>query len=480
MEMKNLEKAMDIYARLVTGEDVTRSGANSSLYEDYYGNAEVYEILRVMLKKLNLNIYEYKESLFLSPGDGNRVFGYTNEEMKRAMGLRVNRELYLAYFIIYEILLAFYSDSASYQFKEYIRLENGEFVTATADTALYQRLNNNESYEDGKTVVKSWVGSVDSSFPSLHLSTEKPEAVATKVTIGTQLKSMINNNRTTITAFERSDSTPPSNATDATDYANSDENVVFKIWKDGTTVYWWSDADIIYLPSDCSFLFCSLNSKDIEIDLSAFDFSKVTKMTGMFASYDNIGDINNKGNNTTKITKITFPSNIDTLEVTDMSGLFYGCANLKTLDLTGFNTANVSSMQAMFKNCSKLEEIKLDPTKFTDDSLTSVFRMFDNCNALKQIDFRGFKGGKLENAQSWFAQCKKLEYIDLSNFNDGSKITNLNYTFQNLGSENTNGCAIFSNKWKQLTLIILIQHQELNSIYMASHIVLVMLLVTLI
>ena len=109
MEMKNLEKAMDIYARLVTGEDVGRSGANASLYEDYYGNAEVYEILSVMLKKLNLHIYEYKESLFLSPGDGNRVFGYTNEEMKRAMGLRYNRELYLAYFIIYEILLLFYS-----------------------------------------------------------------------------------------------------------------------------------------------------------------------------------------------------------------------------------------------------------------------------------------------------------------------------------------------------------------------------------
>lgn len=143
MEMKNLEKAMDIYAKLVTGEEVARSGANASLYEDYYGNAEIYEILGVLLKKLNLHIYEYKESLFLSPGDGNRVFGYTNEELKRAMGLRYNRELYLAYFIIYEILLAFYSDSASYQFKEYIRIENVvEEVTKslsvfTKDIAVY-------------------------------------------------------------------------------------------------------------------------------------------------------------------------------------------------------------------------------------------------------------------------------------------------------------------------------------------------------
>ncbi len=124
MEMKNLEKAMDIYAKLVTGEDIKRGGVNGSLYDDYYGNAEVYEIVGILLKKLNLNIYEYKESLFLSAGEGNRIFGYTNEELKKSMGLRYNRELYLCYFIIYEVLLSFYSDSASYQFKEYIRMED--------------------------------------------------------------------------------------------------------------------------------------------------------------------------------------------------------------------------------------------------------------------------------------------------------------------------------------------------------------------
>ena len=325
---------------------------------------------------------------------------------------------------------------------EYIRLENGEFATATADTALYQRLSNNESYDDDKTIIKSWIGGVDNNFPSLHLSTEKPEAVATKVTIDkTALKNQLTSD---ITSFTKSDSVPPSTAVSAKDTSCSDETVDVKIWKDGTTVYWWSDADIIYLPWDCSFLFMGLNTKNIEIDLSAFDFSKVTTMKGMFASTT---AIDGKGNDRTKISKITFPSNIDTSNVTNMEGLFWGCKELITLDLTGFDTTKVTSMNYMFRACSKLEEIMLDPTKFTDDSLTSVYRMFDECNALKQIDFRGFKGEKLVNAQSWFAQCKKLEYIDLSNFNDGSKITNLNYTFQNLGSEYSKGCAIFSNKW---------------------------------
>lgn len=143
MEMKNLEKAVDIYAKLITGEEIKRGGANENLYEDYYGNAEVYEIVGIMLKKLNLSIYEYKESLFLSAGEGNRIFGYTNEELKRALGIRYNRELYLCYFIIYQILLTFYTDSASYQFKEYVKLETViEEVTKalsvfTKDIAVY-------------------------------------------------------------------------------------------------------------------------------------------------------------------------------------------------------------------------------------------------------------------------------------------------------------------------------------------------------
>lgn len=151
MEMKNLEKAIDIYAKLITGEDIRRGGVNGSLYDDYYGNAEVYEIVGVMLKKLNLCLYEYKESLFLSAGEGNRVFGYTNEELKKYIGVRYNRELYLCYFIIYEILLAFYTDSASYQFKEYIRIENimedvGKALSVfTKDIAVYSQ---QQEYEE--------------------------------------------------------------------------------------------------------------------------------------------------------------------------------------------------------------------------------------------------------------------------------------------------------------------------------------------
>ena len=124
MDSRNLDKAIEIYARLIQGETIAKaSRENSALYEDYYGNAEVYEIVGNLLKKLNLSIYEYNEALYITPGEGNRVFGYTNDDMKRILGLRLNKELFQCYFLKYVILLYFYKDSGSYQFREFIKPE---------------------------------------------------------------------------------------------------------------------------------------------------------------------------------------------------------------------------------------------------------------------------------------------------------------------------------------------------------------------
>ena len=125
MDERNLDKALEIYSALITGKDVSQSSKDTKdLYEAFYGNSEVYDIVTRLLKKLGLRLCEYNDSIFITAGEGNRVFGYTNDELKRVMGLRLNKELYLVYFIIYTALLYFYKDSASYQTKDYVRLED--------------------------------------------------------------------------------------------------------------------------------------------------------------------------------------------------------------------------------------------------------------------------------------------------------------------------------------------------------------------
>lgn len=124
MENRNLEKALDIASALFMGETVGGRGSNAMLYEEYSHNPEVYDILMRILGKLDISLYEYNNSLFISPGSNNRVFGFSNEELKRLMGLRLNRELFLVYFIIYNIITGFYKDSAGSTYLEYLRLED--------------------------------------------------------------------------------------------------------------------------------------------------------------------------------------------------------------------------------------------------------------------------------------------------------------------------------------------------------------------
>lgn len=49
MENRNLEKALDIVSKLITGEELTERGDNSSLYQEYNNNAEIYDIVHMSL-----------------------------------------------------------------------------------------------------------------------------------------------------------------------------------------------------------------------------------------------------------------------------------------------------------------------------------------------------------------------------------------------------------------------------------------------
>ncbi len=134
MEEKVLSKAMDIFSMLMSGEEIAKNRpATSELYQIYYSNAEVYDLVTKLLARLNMSVYEYNETLFVTAGEGNKVFGYTNDDLKRIMGLRKNRELYLVYFIMYQALLFFYTDSATYQVRDYLRLE--ELLDAVSHAA---------------------------------------------------------------------------------------------------------------------------------------------------------------------------------------------------------------------------------------------------------------------------------------------------------------------------------------------------------
>ena len=64
-----------------------------------------------------------------------------------------------------------------------------------------------------------------------------------------------------------------------------------------------------------------------------------------------------------------------------MEGMFQLCTILKYVDLSNFNTSNVSNMEYMFNKCKKLKEIK-GMTNFNTANLKSTFAMFQLCTEL--------------------------------------------------------------------------------------------------
>ena len=53
-------------------------------------------------------------------------------------------------------------------------------------------------------------------------------------------------------------------------------------------------------------------------------------------------------------------SSFDTSNVTDMNSMFWGCHNLETLNISNFDMNNIESVNYMFEGCNRLRELRLD------------------------------------------------------------------------------------------------------------------------
>ena len=138
----------------------------------------------------------------------------------------------------------------------------------------------------------------------------------------------------------------------------------------------------------------------------------------------------------TKLSKLNL-SNFDTRNVTDMKYMFSGCSTLEKLDLSSFNTANVTKMFGMFYGCSNLSE--LDLSKFDTKNVKSMPYMFYNCKQLANLNLSSFNTANVSNMYCMFSFCEKLTVLDLSNFNT-KKVENMQYMFQYCKSLQTIYC----------------------------------------
>ncbi|HOH87245.1 BspA family leucine-rich repeat surface protein, partial [Ruminococcus sp.] len=166
--------------------------------------------------------------------------------------------------------------------------------------------------------------------------------------------------------------------------------------------------------------------------------NKINNLNGMFKDCKNLKSIDVSGFDTSNVNEMRLVfsgcesltsldvSGFDTSKVNNMQSMFYGCSSLSSLDLSGFDTSKVFNMSAMFRDCELLAS--LDVSSFDTSNVEYMFHIFENCKSLTSLDLSNFDTSKVFSMNSMFLGCESLTSLDLSSF-DTSNVNNMSSMF---------------------------------------------------
>ena len=151
------------------------------------------------------------------------------------------------------------------------------------------------------------------------------------------------------------------------------------------------DADMMF--EDCRSL--------VSLDIGRFNSSKVESMRRMFSGCESLQHINGINDWCAK-------------NVSDLYRAFYNCTSLVDIDLSNFNTSNLTKLEEVFRNCSSLERI-YGISDWNTSNVTNTTMMFYACSKLTDLDLSRWDLSELSWANSMFEFCRNLSgeiYID--------------------------------------------------------------------
>ena len=193
--------------------------------------------------------------------------------------------------------------------------------------------------------------------------------------------------------------------------------------QDGSVMLWYTDKD------NNSLYEVSIGSENGSLEAN-------TNGSGMFAYLDNVDTLDLTGLDTSNMTSMSYMfynsnslksvnlSNFNTSKLLYANNMYIGCTSLESLDLSNFNTSKVTNFSNMFRDCQKMKEINL--SNFDTSSATTFANLFHNCSSLTTLDLSSFNTNKVTYMGSMFYNCSSLTSLDLSNFNT-SNVINMGY-----------------------------------------------------
>ena len=207
----------------------------------------------------------------------------------------------------------------------------------------------------------------------------------------TKLKSLVTaTNR--IEYFKKS-AVAPAASMNAMNIEDEESDYEIKLWLDPTdkTAYYYTEPEKVYLNTDSRDMF-----------LSGYSEQKIKNILEL--------DL----------------SNFDTSQVTYMQSMFFGMSNLTTLNLSNFDTSKVTNMQYMFSEMSSLTSLNL--SSFNTSNVTDMNNVFKHVSSLTSLNLSSFNTSNVTDMKAMFSGMHSLTTLDLSNF-DTSNVTDMNAMF---------------------------------------------------
>ncbi|MBC7543856.1 MAG: hypothetical protein H7338_14120 [Candidatus Sericytochromatia bacterium] len=114
--------AVRLFLRLLADGEVTP--ADRTLFRSFQ-DPEVRAVIQDVLEpEAHVILFATDQAIYLTPAVDNDLFGYRNDELRDAMALQNNTQLYTAYFAILCLLAAFYnSDDQRQATREFLAVE---------------------------------------------------------------------------------------------------------------------------------------------------------------------------------------------------------------------------------------------------------------------------------------------------------------------------------------------------------------------
>ena len=211
----------------------------------------------------------------------------------------------------------------------------------------------------------------------------------------------------------------PAISMNAVNVDDEESDYEIKLWLDPTdkTAYYYAEPEKVYLNTDSSEMFYS--ESDVQkirniLELNLSNFD-TSQVTDMEGMFSGM-------HNLTTLDLFSF----NTSQVTNMSYMFLDMTNLTTLNLSSFNTSQVTNMYLMFHNMRNLTTLNL--SNFDTSKVTDMTDMFSGMSSLTTLDLSSFNTSQVKNMGSMFSYMSSLTTLNISNFNT-SKVTNMSEMF---------------------------------------------------